>query len=171
MAVTTDILRTWRGPRGVMRELLAQGKREDRAVAYLIVACLLIFVAQWPRLVRLSEGFGLPPGQTAPDLTQLIAYEFLGWLMIWPLALYGLAAISHLVARIAGGRGTWFSARLALFWSLLASVPVLLLHGLVQGLVGPGAQANLVGAIWLVAFAVVWVQCLREAERRREARV
>ncbi|MFT5631517.1 MAG: hypothetical protein ACI9HB_002698, partial [Gammaproteobacteria bacterium] len=30
MAVTTDIMRTWRGPRAVMRDLLDQGQREDR---------------------------------------------------------------------------------------------------------------------------------------------
>jgi hypothetical protein len=29
MAVTADIVRTWRGPRAVMRGLLAQGKREE----------------------------------------------------------------------------------------------------------------------------------------------
>lgn len=164
MAVSSDIVRTWRGPRSVMRDLLAQGRREDRAIAYLIVACLLVFVAQWPRLVRLSEGFDLPPGAAAPDLTQLVAYEFLGWLMIWPLALYGIAALSHIVALALGGRGSWHGARLALFWSLLASVPLLLLHGLVRGLIGPGPQADAVGIAWLLAFAVIWVQSLREAE-------
>ena len=56
MAVTTDIMRTWRGPRTVMRDLLNHGQREDRALAYLMAACIMIFIAQWPRLSRIAAG-------------------------------------------------------------------------------------------------------------------
>ncbi len=163
MPVTSDIARTWRGPRRVMRDLLAQGQREDRAIAFLLAACFLIFVAQWPRLVRVAQGFDTPPGQPeAPELVQLVAYEFLSWLMIWPLLFYGLAALAHLAARVLGGRGTWYGSRLALFWSLLATAPLALLHGLMVGF--GSTAADLVGAVWLTGFAVIWVQCLREAE-------
>ncbi len=164
MAVTTDIARTWRGPRVVMRELLAQGRREDRAVAYVIVACLLIFVAQGPRLSRQAAGFDLAPGTEARDITELLSYELFAWLMLWPLLLYAIAAISHVVARVIGGKGTFYTARLALFWALLASTPVLLLYGLMAGFVGPGAQTQVVGGIWVAGFGWLWLQCLREAE-------
>ena len=165
MAVTTDILRTWRGPRKVMREHLAAGPREDRAIAYLMAACLLIFVAQWPRLSRLAAGFDLPPGAEVPEMTRLLSYELLAWLMVWPLMLYGLAAVSHILARALGGQGTFYTARLALFWSLLATTPLLLLYGLMAGFLGPVAGTRLVGGIWVAAFAVIWFQSLREAER------
>ncbi len=165
MAVTTDILRTWRGPRAVMRDLLDQGKREDRAIAYLIVFCLLVFIAQWPRLARLSAGFDVAPGAEVRDISQLMTYELFAWLMVWPLALYGLAAISHLIARAVGGRGSFYAARLALFWSLLASVPLLLLYGLMAGFLGQVAGTHLVGAAWLLAFGWIWMQSLREAEK------
>lgn len=165
MAVTTDIVRTWRRPRNVMRDLLAMGQREDRAIAYLMVACVLIFIAQWPRLTRLSSGFDLPVGADAPDFDQLIAYEALAWLMMWPLLFYGLAALSHLVARLFGGQGTHYTARLALFWSLLATTPIILLYGLMAGFLGPSPGTSLVGAIWVVAFAVIWMISLVEAER------
>ncbi len=164
MPVTQDIVRTWRGPRRVMRDLLAQGRREDRAIAYLMISCFLIFVAQWPRLSRQAAGFELAPGAEVPELDRLMAYEFLGWLMIWPLFLYILAALTHLVAKVLGGKGDHYGARLALFWSMLATVPVLLLHGLMAGFVGPGPQTNLIGAIWVAAFAIIWFQSLREAE-------
>jgi hypothetical protein len=36
------------------------GRREDRALAMLIAACLVIFVAQWPRLSR--EAYLAPDG-------------------------------------------------------------------------------------------------------------
>ncbi len=165
MAVSTDIVRTWRRPRAVINDLLAQGKREDRAIAYLMAACFLIFVAQWPRLSRKAAGFDLAPGAEVPELDQLMAYEMLAWIMVWPLMFYFLAALSHLVAKAFGGQGSWYSARLALFWSLLATTPVLLLHGLMAGFVGPGLETNVVGAVWVVGFLVIWFSTLREAER------
>ena len=164
MAVTTDIVRTWRGPRTVVRKLLAAGQREDRAIAYVMVACLLIFVAQWPRLTREASGFGSSSSEEAPQLAQLIAYEFMGWLMIWPLLLYAIAAVTHVIAKGFGGQGTFYTARIALFWSLLATTPVLLLYGLIVGFLGQGPGANLVGAVWFIAFAVIWFQSFREAE-------
>jgi len=164
MAVTTDIVRTWRRPRTVVRELLSHGKREDRAIAYVMAACFLIFIAQWPRLSRRAAGFELEAGQEAPELTQLMAYEFMSWIMIWPLMLYFLAAGLHLLFRLFGGKGTYYSARIALFWSLLATTPVLLLYGLMAGFLGPGPGANLVGGVWLVSFAIIGLQAFREAE-------
>lgn len=164
MPVTTDIVRTWRKPRAVMRGLLAQGKREDRAIAYLMIACFLIFVAQWPRLSRTAAGFDLAPGADVPGLDRLIAYEFMAWLMIWPLFLYMFAALTHLGAKLFGGQGDWYGARVALFWSMLATVPLLLLHGLTAGFIGPGPETSLVGGVWVLAFGVIWFQCLREAE-------
>ena len=166
MPVTNDIVRTWRKPRQVMRDLLDQGRREDRAIAYLMISCFLIFVAQWPRLSRKAAGFELPAGAELPQLDRLMAYEFMAWLMIWPLFLYLFAGLTHILAKLAGGKGDWFGARLALFWSMLATVPLLLLHGLMAGFAGPGPQTNLIGAIWLIAFVVIWVQTLREAESR-----
>ncbi|MGJ8624072.1 MAG: YIP1 family protein [Yoonia sp.] len=166
MAVTNDIARTWRRPRAVIRDLLNQGRREDRAIAYLMISCFLIFVAQWPRLSRKAAGFDLPAGAEVPELDRLMAYEFLAWLMIWPLFLYLLAGLTHMIARAFGGKGTGYGARLALFWALLATVPALLLHGLMAGLVGPGPQTNLIGVVWLVAFLWIWFQGLREAESK-----
>ncbi|MFQ1699976.1 YIP1 family protein [Loktanella agnita] len=176
MAVTTDIARTWRAPRAVIRRLLDAGQREDRAIAYLLTACLLVFVAQWPRLRREAySSDAMPTVMTEEQMTafldgwsafdRLVSYEFLAWLMLWPLILYVLAALSHLVAKLFGGKGSWYGARLALFWSLLATVPLLLLHGLTAGLIGPGPQTQLIGFLWLGAFAVIWVQTLREAEQ------
>lgn len=164
MAVTADIMRTWRGPRAVMRELLDQGQREDRALAYLMAACIIIFIAQWPRLSRLAAGFD-GNGAEAPELSQLIAYEFLGWLMVWPLMFYALAAVAHVVAKIFRGQGDWYSARLALFWALLATTPMALLYGLMAGFLGPVAGSNLVGVLWLLSFVVIWFSCQREAGR------
>lgn len=167
MAVSTDIVATWRRPTQVMRKLLAMGRREDRALAILLAACLVIFIAQWPRLSR--ESYFASEGQ-APLEAQM-AITFFAMLMIWPLMAYGLAGLTHLVARLFGGRGSWYSARLALFWALLASSPAWLLHGLVAGFIGPGPALSVVGTILLLAFLTIWALCLAEAERAAEAEV
>ncbi|WP_424986174.1 YIP1 family protein [Microbulbifer sp. S227A] len=157
MPVTSDITATYRGPRRVMRRLLSMGPREDRALAILMGACLIVFVAQMPRLSREAH-------LTGQELNMLLGGALLGWIFIAPLMLYALAGLSHLIARLIGGRGSWFGARLALFWSFLASTPVLLLHGLVAGFIGPGPGLQAVGLIWLVVFAWFWIASLLQAE-------
>ncbi|MFA8442969.1 YIP1 family protein [Yoonia sp.] len=164
MAVTNDIVRTWRRPRQVMRDLLAQGRREDRAIVYLMVSCFLIFVAQWPRLRRVAEGYEPSPWPAEMNFEGMLTYTFFSAVIVLPLVMYGVAGLSHLVAKLFGGKGGWFGARLALFWTLLATSPLFLFYGLVRGLIGPGAQATLVGGIGAVVFLFIWVQSLREAE-------
>lgn len=166
MPVTTDIVRTWRRPRAVMRDLLDQGKREDRAIAYLMIACFLIFVAQWPRLQRIAEGYEPSPWPEDINFEGMMTYTFYAVVIMLPLALYGVAAMSRLIAKVMGGQGTWYGARLAFFWTLLATTPLLLLHGLVRGFIGPGGQATLVGGLWAAVFFAIWIQCLREAESK-----
>lgn len=166
MPVTNDIVRTWRRPRQVMRDLLDQGRREDRAIVYLMISCFLIFVAQWPRLRRVAEGYEPSPWPADMNFEGMMTYTFFTAVIIFPLFMYGIAALSHLVAKLFGGTGTWYAARLALFWTLLATSPLFLFYGLVRGMIGAGPQSLIVGAIGAVAFLVIWLQTLREAESR-----
>jgi len=140
-----------------MRRLLDMGQREDRALAILMGGCLLMFVSSLPRLAREVHLSG-------EDLTMRASYEFVAWLLVWPLMLYGLAALSHVVAKVFGGKGTFYTARLALFWSLLAATPLALLYGLTAGFVGPSLQLNLVAALWCLAFFGFWGWNLKVAE-------
>ncbi len=165
MALTADIVRTWRAPRAVIRGLLDQGRREDRAVAFVMIACFLIFVAQWPRLSRIANDFEPSPWPPEINFEGMMTYTFYAVVIMLPLALYGLAAVARLFARLMGGQGSWYSARLALFWALLATTPLLLLHGLVRGFIGPGTQSLVVGAIWAAIFVFIWIQCMIESEK------
>jgi hypothetical protein len=162
--VSTDIVRTYRAPRRVFREKLANGTREDRALATLMGACFLIFVSRWPVAAR--EAF-LDP---SVPLEARIGSYLQGIMFLWPLLAYAIAGMSHLLARLFGGSGTWFGARLALFWALLAASPLWLLNGLVEGLIGPGPALSLVGAIAFGSFLVFWGAGLWEAERGEGAR-
>ncbi|MCV2890121.1 YIP1 family protein [Ruegeria aquimaris] len=158
MPVTADIVATYRGPRRVMRRLLDMGPREDRALALVMAFCVIAFVAQMPALARRAHLEQL-------ELDMLMGGALLGSVIILPLVLYTLALLSHWVARVLGGRGTAYAARLALFWSLLASTPLLLLNGLVAGFIGPGPALSIVGLLWMVVFLWFWLSNLYQAER------
>lgn len=158
MSVSQDIVATYRRPGTVVRRLLARGQREDRALAILMAACLMVFISQWPPLSRQAHLDGV-------DVNPLLGGALLAWLIIAPLILYALAAGSHLVAKPLGGQGTFYGARLALFWALLAASPLFLLNGLLAGFVGSGPGPKAVEFISFVVFLWFWFAGLRAAER------
>jgi Yip1 domain len=159
MAITDDIVESYRRPRALIRRKMADGPREDRALAALFGAAVLIFVAQWPALARAAH---LDPSQ---PLDARLGGALLGSVFLLPLAAYGIAGLSHVVARAFGGRGSYFGARMALFRGLLAIAPAMLLHGLVRGLLGPGPASLIAGLIVFVLFLYLWGMMLVEVER------
>lgn len=157
MAVTADILRSWRAPRAVMRGHLARGRREDQAVAFLMGGSFVVFLSRLPALQR-DTLLG------AGDFTRDAAYAFFGLMMVMPLLFYGVAFAAWALCRAAGLRIADWQARTALFWAWLAASPAGLLYGLLAGFNGTGEPGTrVVGALWLLAFGVIWVQGLREA--------
>ncbi len=158
MAITSDIVESYRRPRAVLRRRI-EGSDEGRALAVLMGACLLIYVSQWPSLARAAE---LDP---AIPLDARLGGALMATIFVLPLLAYGLAFLSHGVARLFGGRGTGLAARIALFWSLLAVSPLMLFQGLVGGLVGPGPALTVTGAGVALAFLYLWANALIEAER------
>ena len=158
MTVTTDLVATWRTPRVVLRRHLARGVSEPFAFTLLLVFLILAFVAQWPVAAR-EAYLASEPSATPRILARALAV--LATIPLW----YGLAAISRLVARALGGRGSWYAARIALFWALATVSPLMLLQGLVTGMVGPGPGAWLLTAGVALAFLWLWSTLLVEAER------
>jgi hypothetical protein len=150
MAITRNIAATYRGPGRVVRRLLSLGPREDRALAYLMGACMLIFVAQLPRLSREAH-------LTGEDLNMLLGATLMAWVFIAPLLLYAIAFLARVVGRILRGQGSAYGARLALFWALFASSPLILLHGLTAGFIGPGLEMQAVGLLWCTVFFWFWI--------------
>ena len=158
MALVAEIIATWRAPRQALRARVAQDVREDIALMVLLAALGFSFLAQWPGLARSAH---LQPEM--PLAARLIG-SFLAGLGVVPLA-YLLAAASHLVARALGGQGSWYGARLALFWSLLAVSPLMLLHGLLTGLLGSGPMLNSAGLVVAMGFLYLWLPALAASER------
>lgn len=160
MAVTDDILATYRGPRRVLRRLLAAEAHEARPLAYLVAALIVAYVAQWPALSRADVLAG--PEGPVPFAQRMFA-ALLGVFALLPV-FYLLAALSHLAARALGGRGSFYAARLALFWAFLAVAPLMLLRGLVAGLLGAGTALTITGGLALAAFLWFWLSGLAAAE-------
>lgn len=150
MAATRNIVASYRGPGRVMRRILGEGKREDRALIYLTVGCLMTFVAQTPRLAR--EAF-----EQEMELSMLLGASLMAWFFIAPLLLYIVAGVIYLIAKILRMKITPYGSRMALFWALLASSPIMLLWGLTAGFVGPGIEMSGVGAIWFGVFMWFWI--------------
>ncbi|MEL7092819.1 MAG: YIP1 family protein [Pseudomonadota bacterium] len=150
MSISRNIVATYRGPGAVIQRLLGMGQREDRALAYVMGACGLFFIADLPRLAREAHLSG-------QELDMLMGGSLMAWIFIAPLLLYGIAFLARLVGRIFGGQGTPYGARLVLFWALLAASPLVLLRGLTAGFVGPGLELQIVGLAWFLCFMWFWI--------------
>lgn len=160
MALTQDIIATYRGPSRVMGRFLDQGRNEVRALLFLLIAGLMIFIATSPFQARQAQ---IDP--EGPLAVRLYWSAFL-WIFIMPLLMYFFAAMIWVISRVARVRVTGSDIRLTLFWSLLATTPVMLLLGLVAGLIGPGIQLQIVAIIWLCVFAWFWISGLLTAQGR-----
>ncbi|MCB2135553.1 MAG: YIP1 family protein [Rhodobacteraceae bacterium] len=158
MTVTAEILGSYRHPARAFTRLLAGPRREDRALVMIMAAAGLIFVSRWPEAVRAAHF------DTELPLEARLAGALFATVFVMPLCAYLVAALSHLLARAFGGRGSHYGARIALFWSLLSVAPLMLVQGLAAGLLGPGAGGTLLGLAIFAVFLWLWASGLRVAE-------
>ncbi len=157
MALTADILESWRRPRAVVRRLRSAGRSEPFVFTFLFVFLLLAFTSLAPYLSREAT--------LHPDVTlyQRLFGAALGLLALIPL-FYLLAALGHLVARLMGGTGGWYEGRLALFWALTCITPAMLVLGLVRSFAGDGPAVTGLGLLIFLGFIVLYSTMLREVE-------
>lgn len=157
MPLTADIAATYRGPGRVLARLMRMGRREDRALVLLLVACVLIFVAQAPYQARLAH---LDP---EVPLAARLYWSALAWVFLFPPLCYVLAALAWGASRLAGMRVSGYAIRLSLFWALLAATPAALLAGLIAAFIGPGPALQVVALLWLALVLWFWIAGLRTA--------
>lgn len=162
MALTQDIVATYKGPGAVIRTFLAQGRNEVRLLLFVMITGLLLFVATAPYQAREAQ---LDP--EIPLQARLYWSAFF-WIFIMPILLYAFTMVIWAVSRVARRRITGYGVRLTFIWALLASMPVVLLLGLVAGLIGPGMQLQLVGIMWLAVFGWFWLAGLLAAEQEAQ---
>ena len=108
-------------------------------------------------------------GRSEIPVVAVASGQFLGAVIIAPLAFYILAAIGNLSARIAGWKIEWLRSRIALFWSVAAISPSVFLHGVIQARL----ELELVSIVlqWgiLLIFLGFWLIGMREAARMEQS--
>ena len=175
MSLTGRIFAAWGNPRREMRAQMNAGDIDGRALTYVLIAGILLSIAELPEAVLRG---GLTDDPASEPVAVTLAARFfqvaLGALM---LALVGLvvAPLSRLAARAFGGVGSWATTRLALFWSLLTATPlalmsaVLLTGGIVSGLRWLVEASFIAGLMMLLMLLHVWSASLAEAEGFRRS--
>lgn len=158
MALTSDIMATYRSPSRVVSRFLAQGRNEVRALLFMLIAGILIFVASTPYQAREAQ-----LDTEVPLLARMYWSAFL-YIFILPILVYVFAAVVWVLARVARREVTGYQIRFTLIWALLASTPVLLLMGLTAGFIGPGIQLQVVGFVWIGVFGWFWAAGLLSAD-------
>ena len=164
MSYSRDIFAAYTAPRKVMHRQLGQGIGENRALAYLIIGSFLMFISQMPEVSRRAHLEGI-------DLVNQAFNQFIGAVFLFPLLMYGVAAIVHLIARAFGGKGNWLDARIATFWAILAICPVMLFRGLVDGFIGAGPVLTIVNVASAAVFFHIWIGSMIAAENPEDADV
>ena len=148
------IVRAYRDPRGAMAAAIAAGPSEARALAELMGACGLLFLASLPTALRTAGRLGIEDAVPAA-----IAAHLFGYFCLLPLIAYGLAALVHLAARAFGGRGGWLAARAAIFRAAFLGAPIAGVLALAGTAAGGGrlpwvtwlGYAGLAFWLWLLA--------------------
>ncbi len=154
MSLVSDILRSYRAPGLVARNRVSHSS-EAKALATLMCASLIIFVAQWPRLAREAHFDPSMP------LDARIVGALFGLLFIMPLAAYVFGMIIWMSVRVIRGPVPGLHVRVALFWSLLVVAPLWLAHGFFAGLFDKSVAVDVIGLIALLAFIGVLFGALR----------
>ncbi len=160
MSTSAEIIRAYRGFEASMKRRLDEHPGEERLLIYLVIAILLFFVARIPNLLEVSAIQATDEvSSTAIFVTNLVSSFFFA-----PLLLYGVAALSHIIAKLFGGKGTSYGARLALFWALLVVSPLSLVSTILQqSYAAEWFSTTLLLGMFLL-FTYVWGTCLSVAE-------
>lgn len=158
MSLLADIAATWRDPAAAMRGAADGPVREDRALATLMLAMALMYLARLPDLARQAA---IDP---AVPLDARMGITLFAMLFVVPLFAYAVAFASHLTLTALGRPGRAYGARLALFRALLAISPAVLAQGVLVGLAGAAnPAARLAGVVVFGLFLWVWLKSLAAA--------
>lgn len=144
-----------------MRNQIDRGNDEPRLMAYLAFGCFVIFLSFLPRLMATDLS------GTDQSLAAGITVWFFSVMFFVPLMMYGVAAISHLVAKAFGATGPYHNARHAIAWMLVVLSPVLIVKGMLGSVFIALEMPMAINALnALLAFAIlrIWGAFLAESE-------
>lgn len=164
MSISREIIVAYKGFGASMRRQITANPGEERLLIYLVMAILIFFIARVPSLLEASALAATEEvSSIAIFMVNLVSSFFFA-----PLLLYGIATLSHLLAKLFGGKGNGYRSRLALFWSLLVVSPLALVSAMLQSaLPFEWLQLALSIVIFLV-FVVAWGASIRVAEEKSQ---
>ncbi len=157
MSLIGDIARAYRAPAKAFKVQL-QRAGEERILLFIFLFCFLSFVARLPDLARITALSHEPI-----PLSARVGAMFVSSVFMAPLMMYLVAALSHLVLRMFGGKGSWRLARMALAWAALVTVPLVLISGGTK-VFAPGLPFSIATALTGVVFLWQWVTALKVVE-------
>ena len=146
MSVVSNVFYTYRSPSKAFELMYARPANEATSLGYLMGACFLTYIAQWPYLARQAHLEEL-------NLQTSLAASLLAWLLIAPLLLYTLSLVVYFFHKVFKGSKSSAQIRMGLFWSFLAATPIMMLLGLIKGFLGDGAAESIVGFLWFMALS------------------
>ena len=158
MAVATDIVRAYAGPRRTARLVLSKVDTESKALALVMIGCTFLFIAQFPELVLQGR---TNAGQ--PTLAAMAAGRFIGTLLFAPLMFYLLAGATGALMRLLDRQISWLHSRVSLFWAVLAASPLVLIEAVAGGLQLNDLVQQTVSVATIVLFTAFWVSGLVES--------
>ena len=132
---------------------------ERIVLVYCFVVALILFLSGLPS--QFSNW--LKSDQSEPFMA-LAGISLFTSLFFVPLALYGVAALIHIFAKFFKGKGTFQKVRIALFWSLIVTSPLIITNGLIRGYFDNLSIAIISNWITNVFIAWVFSNMLKEAE-------
>lgn len=158
-----DIVALRLGLRKQFEAMLSREPSEERLLGIVALVTIIAFLAGLPDAVRIARDM---PQDDA--LLGLVAGRFVATVIFGSLFLYGLAGISHWVAHWAfRGNGTYYGARLALFWALALLIPLVVVNeGLKYALHAAGFQQILpvLGVALFLCWLWIWSSFIAIAE-------
>lgn len=150
MRLFVEIFRAWGDFKGSMRRQISSNPREAKLLAFAMLAGLFGFLARVPiEMLELENGV-----DSIPILWSLLV----SGLFFAPLFFYLIAGLSGLFLRIFGQKVDYKDMRLAFFWTLLVSAPLMFLTSLTSWPVFAELQtvATISKAIGFIAFLYIW---------------
>ena len=145
MSIINEIILSYRRPQQVFDNFLDQEFGESHALGFLSAGCGIAFISHWPTLARQSHVMD-------ESLDMMLGGALFGWIFLAPLLFYMLAALLALFLAVLGLRIHFLFVRLTLFWSFLATGPIMLMYGLANGFLGQGNASNFLGFLWVAFF-------------------
>jgi hypothetical protein len=155
MALTGDIVATYKGPGRVVARFLSQGRNEVRALLFVLIAGMMMFIAVMPYQAREAQLDAEVPLQAR------IYWSAFFYILIMPILLYLVAFFLWPFVWLFRRPVSGYEVRFSLFWALLATTPVMMLLGLTAGFIGQGSELELVGYLWLGVFLWFFISGLR----------